>query len=264
VFVGMVGAPLFVRPYVARRRRSELFVLMTGGMATIAGTVLVIYGVLLKDVVPGAAGHLLMASVISAPAAVCVALVMVPPDGASTEADLTVHPEASGTMDALVRGTSQGLSLLLNVIAMLVVLVALVHLANAILGVVVSPLAGEALTFQKLLGWVMAPICWLMGIPWSEALIAGELMGTKTILNEFLAYLTLANLPPEALGERSRLIMTYALCGFANLGGLGILIGGLVTMAPERRAEIVGPGLRSVVAGTLATCMTGSVIGVLS
>lgn len=263
IFVGMVEAPLFIRPYLARLSRSELFVLMAGGMATIAGTVLVVYGFILGQTIPDAAGHLLMASIISAPAAVTVALLMVPDDGSSTAADFTPHPEADGTMDAITKGTMQGLTLLLNVTAMLIVLVALVYLANAILGGMTGLIGLEPLTLQQVLGWVMAPICWLMGIPWSEAATAGSLMGIKTVLNEFLAYIALTQLPAEALSARSELIMTYALCGFANLGSLGIMIGGLATLAPERRAEIVNLGGKSLVAGTLATCMTGAVVGVL-
>ena len=264
IFVGMVEAPLFVRPYLARLSRSELFVLMAGGMATIAGTVLVLYGFILSSTIPGAAGHLLMASIISAPAAVMIALLMVPYDGGATAADFHPHPDASSTMDALTKGTIQGLLLLLNVTAMLIVLVALVHLANTILAAVTGLAGLDPVTFQQLLGWAMAPVCWLMGIPWEEAITAGSLMGTKTILNEFLAYLELSKLPADALSERSKLIMTYALCGFANFGSLGIMIGGLAALVPERRAEIVGLGIKAMIAGTLATCMTGAVIGVLT
>jgi len=264
IFVGMVEAPLFIRPYIERLSRSELFVLMTGGMATIAGTVLVLYGFVLSSTIPDAPGHLLMASVISAPAAVTVALLMVPEagDGAGTAADVSPYPEASGIMDAVTKGTVQGLTLLLNVAAMLVVLVALVHLANALLGTL-PEVTGEPLTWQRIFGWVMAPLCWLMGIPWQEAVTAGSLMGIKTVLNEFLAYTALAELPANVLSERSALIMTYALCGFANFGSLGIMLGGLATIAPDRRAEIVSLGGKSLLAGTLATSMTGAVIGIL-
>ena len=261
IFVGMVEAPLFIRPYVAKLSRSELFVTMTVGMATIAGTVLALYGIILSDKLPDAAGHLLAASVISAPAAVTIALLMIPETGEGLAADFVPHPDADGTMDAIVKGTMQGLALLLNVTAMLLVLVALVHLVNAILGL--GPdLWGAPLTLERLLGWLMAPIVWLMGIPWSEAATAGQMMGVKTALNEFLAYLQLAGTPPEALSERSRLIMAYALCGFANFGSLGIMIGGLAAIAPDRRAEIAKLGPRTLISGTLATCMTGAVVGV--
>jgi concentrative nucleoside transporter, CNT family len=263
VFVGMVEAPLMVRPYLARLSRSELFVVMSVGMATIAGTVLALYALILGPVIPGVAGHLLVASVISAPAAITVARLMVPeaPGRAPTAATIEPDPDTAGAMDAITKGTINGLNLLLWVIAMLVVLVALVHLANAILGLLPEA-AGAPLTLERLLGWAMAPVVWLIGIPWAEAPTAGALMGVKTVLNELLAYLQLAKLPPEALSPRSRLIMTYALCGFANFGSLGILIAGLAGMVPERRAEIAGLGLKSIVAGTLATLMTGAIVGV--
>ncbi len=166
-------------------------------------------------------------------------------------------------MDAIARGTLDGVGLLVNIVAMLVVLVALVALVNQLLGLLPA-LGGESITLQRLLGWLMAPLTWLMGIPASEAVTAGSLMGVKTVLNEFLAYLQLASLPEGELSERSRLIMTYALCGFANLGSLGILIGGLGAMVPERRAEITALGARSIVAGTLATAFTGAVVGLIT
>jgi CNT family concentrative nucleoside transporter len=169
---------------------------------------------------------------------------------------------ATSTMDAIVKGTLVGLELLLSICAMLIVFVALVHLANALFGLL--PFAGETpLTLQRVLGWMMAPVCWLMGIPWSEAITAGGLMGMKTILNEFVAYIELAALPRDALSERSRLIMLYALCGFANFGSLGIMIGGLTAMAPERRGDILSLGPKSIVSGTLCTCLIGAIVGVL-
>jgi CNT family concentrative nucleoside transporter len=263
IFVGMVEAPLFIRPYLARLSRSELFLVMTGGMASIAGTVLVLYATILAPVVPDATGNLILASVLSAPAAVLVSQIMIPATGSTeTEAVESEEPIAVSTMDAVVRGTSVGLALLLNIIAMLIVLVALVHLVNIVLGVLPA-LGGEAITLQRLLGYAMAPVCWLMGLPWNEALAGGELMGIKTILNELIAYVRLSELSPDVLSERSRMIMLYALCGFANFGSLGILMAGLTTMAPERRAEIVSLGPKSIVSGTIATCLTGAVVGVL-
>lgn len=262
VFVGMVEAPLLVRPYLARMSRSELFVLMTCGMATVAGTMMVLYASILGDLIPGALGHILSASVISAPAAVLVARLMVPETAEATAGDLAVASEAASAMDAVTRGTLQALQLFLNIIALLLVLVALVHLANQALGLLPA-VAGEALSLERILGWLMAPVVWLMGVPWSEAVTAGSLMGVKTILNEFLAYMQLAELGSEGLSERSRLIMTYALCGFANLGSLGIMLGGFSALVPERRAEVAALGMRSIVAGTLATCMTGAVVGLI-
>ena len=266
VFVGMVEAPLFVRPYIARMSRSELFVMMSCGMATIAGTVMVLYASLIGKVVPGALGHILIASIIATPAAIAVSLLMVPQAPheratGGTAADLEPSA-ATSSMDAITRGTLDGAALLINIVAMLLVLVALVHLANAILGLA-PDVGGSPVTLQRMLGLAMAPLAWLAGVPWSEAHVAGQLLGTKTILNELLAYIDLAKLDANSLSPRSRLIMTYALCGFANLGSLGIMIGGLATMAPERRGEIVALGARTLVSGTLATLIAGATVGIL-
>jgi CNT family concentrative nucleoside transporter len=246
VFVGMVEAPLLVRPYLARLSRGELFAIMAGGMASIAGTVLFLYGSILGRVMPDAVAHLLIASILSAPAALVIAFLMIPP-GLTAGETLALESDAAGSMDALTRGTLEGAQLLLNIVAMLVVFVALVALVN----LVIAPY-----TLQGGLGWLLAPLAWLAGIPWHEARAAGALLGTKTIINELVAYLDLAN--AKDLSERSRMLMTYALCGFANLGSLGIMIGGLGTMAPERRPEIVDLGIKSIIAGTLATCLTSA------
>ena len=262
VFVGMVEAPLVIRPYLQQMSRGELFIVMTGGMAGIAGTMMVLYASILGPVVPEAMGHILSASLITAPAAIVIAAMMVPPAGAATAGTLDVTQETKSTMDAITRGTVDGLALLLNIVAMLIVLIALVTLANLALGLL-PDIGGKMVTLQRLLGLVMAPLVWLMGIPWVEAVHAGALMGSKTILNEFIAYREMAQLPPGALSERSRVIMTYALCGFANFGSLGIMIGGLATMAPSRRDEIVSLGMRSIVSGTLATMTAGAVVGIL-
>jgi CNT family concentrative nucleoside transporter len=262
VFVGMVEAPLFIRPYLNHMTRSELFSLMTCGMATIAGTVMVLYASLLSRMIPDVMGHILTASIISVPAAIAVSKIMVPETGELTSGAIIAPEKASGAMDAITRGTIQGVTLVINIVAMLVVLVALVHLLNLILGLV-PHWRGQAVTLQRILGLVMAPVTWLMGIPWEETATAGALMGTKTVLNEFIAYLDLNRLPEGSLAPRSKLILTYAMCGFANPGSLGIMIGGLGSMAPERREEIVSLGLRSIVAGTLATCMTGAVVGII-
>jgi CNT family concentrative nucleoside transporter len=265
IFLGMVEAPLFIRPYLAKLSRSELFMVMTGGMASIAGTVLVVYAILLGPVIPDVAAHLVLASVIAAPSAILISSIMVPERGDKQDRQprVEVAPVASSTMDAIVKGTSAGLELLLNICAMLIVLVALVHLANAIIGVLPA-IGGTPITLQRLLGYAMAPMCWLLGIPWREAMTAGALMGLKTILNEFIAYAELAKLPADALDARSRLIMLYAMCGFANFGSLGILIAGLTTMAPERRAEVISLGMKSIVSGTLATCLMAAIVGMLT
>ena len=262
IFVGMVESPLFIRPYLKKMTRSEIFTLMTCGMATIAGTVMVLYASILSDKIPDVMGHILTASIISVPAAVTIAKIMVPETGELTTGELTAPEQASSSMDAITKGTLQGVELLINIIAMLIVLVALVYLANLILGLL-PKIGGDPITLQRLLGIVMAPIVWLMGIPWNEAVTAGGLMGTKTILNELLAYIDLSRLSAGALSPRSQLIMTYAMCGFANPGSLGIMIGGMGTMAPGRRNEIVALGFRSIIAGTLATSMTGAVVGII-
>jgi CNT family concentrative nucleoside transporter len=243
--------------------RGELFIVMAGGMASIAGTVLLLYTAILGPVLEDAVGHLVTASLISAPAAVMMAWLMVPPDRAPTSAAL--HPESLGAnsaMEAITHGTERGLALYLNIVAMLIVFVALVQLANSVLGLF-PDVGGEALTLERALGWVMAPVVWLIGVPWSEAGVAGSLMGIKTVLNEFLAYLALADVPPGALSERSVVIMSYALCGMANFGSVGIMVGGFSALMPERRREIAGLGLKSIVAGTLATCCTGAVVGLI-
>jgi len=264
IFLGMVEAPLCIKPYLGRLTRSEMFVVMTGGMAGIAGTVLVLYATVLGPFIPDAAGHLVVASVLGAPAAILISLIMVPerPETRAGSDMEKLAPVATSTMDAIVRGTTAGLELLLNIAAMLIVLIALVHLVNAILGQFPA-VAGAPVTLERVLGIVMAPVCWLMGIPWREAVTAGALMGMKTILNEFVAYLRLVELPPDALSDRSRLIMVYALCGFANFGSLGIMIGGLSVMAPERRDDVMSLGFKSIVSGTLSTCLIGAIVGVL-
>jgi CNT family concentrative nucleoside transporter len=262
VFVGMVEAPLFVKPYIRGMNRSELFVLMSCGMATIAGTVMALYASILSRVIPDAIGHILIASIISTPAAIAVSILMVPSVAPVTQGTLVPMQAATSSMDAITRGTVEGVQLLVNIVAMLVVLVALVSLANQVLGLL-PEIAAAPVTLQRVLGIAMAPLVWIMGIPWAEATSAGALMGTKTVLNELIAYIDLSKLPEGALSPRSRMMMTYALCGFANFGSLGIMIGGLATMAPERRDEIVSLGWKTIVSGTLATCIAGAVVGML-
>ena len=261
IFVGMVEAPLLIRPYLKDMTRSEIFCIMTCGMATIAGTVMALYASFISGLIPDGMGHILTASVISVPAAITIAKIMVPETMPTTAGTFVPPQNAGNTMDAITQGTIQGVELLINIVAMLVVLVALVKLFNIMLGFL--PGSGDPLTLQRILGVIMAPVVWLMGIPWKEAFTAGALMGTKTVLNELLAYLNMVHLPEGALSQRSMMIMVYALCGFANPGSLGIMIGGLGTMAPERRKEIVSLGFRSIVAGTMATCMTGAIVGLL-
>lgn len=257
VFVGMVEAPLLIRPWLARLTRSELFVVMVAGLATISGNMLVVYALIISPVVPDAAGQLLTASLIGAPAAVLVALLMIPGQGV-TEGAAEAPPLYTSTMEALVQGTQDGLQLLLGVMAALIVFVALVALGNEIL----QPLLG--ITLQQVAGVALWPLAWAMGVPASEAATVAQSLGVKLVVNEFVAYLDLARGGGVGLGERSRLILTYALCGFTNFGSLGIMLGGMCAMCPERRAEIVALGLPSLVAATLACCMTGAAVGVLT
>ncbi|MBA4802099.1 MAG: nucleoside:proton symporter [Euryhalocaulis sp.] len=268
IFLGMVEAPILAKPYLSRLTRSELFVIMTAGMATVAGTVLIIYAILLRPLIPEAVGHVLAASVISVPAAVLLARLMVPEDdprGAAKEARAErLHigePVYDSTMDALTTGVVEGMKLYLNILAMLIVFVALVALANVALGAA-PDVAGAPLSVERIFGWAFQPLMWLMGIPWAEAQTAGGLFGVKTALNEFLAFERLGDVS-ETLSPRTRLILTYALCGFANFGSLGIMLAGLTTMAPNRRKDILDLGLPSLVSGTLATVMTGCVIAAL-
>ncbi len=264
VFVGMVEAPLLVRPYLARMQRGELFALMTCGMAGVAGTVMVIYASFLDPVIPNALGNILIASIISTPAGLAIAALMVPFGRAEDDqAQIVFHDPPVSVMDALVKGTMDGVPVLVSIVASLIVAVALVALLNAAFGLL-PYWGGEAITLQRIFSWPFRPVMWLIGVPWQEAGTAAALMGTKTVLNEFVAYLGLAGLPPDALSPRSRLIVTYALCGFANFGSLGIMIGGMGVMAPERRHEIVALGMRSILSGTMATCSSGAVVGLLS
>jgi concentrative nucleoside transporter, CNT family len=272
IFLGMVEAPLLIKPYLQTMSRAGLFATMTVGMAGVAGTVLAIYASLLKSQVPGAAGHLIVASVISVPAALLISGLMVPEATSQAAAqtaaeqapaELSLEDAPQSSMDAIAQGASEGISLLANIAAMLVVAVALVSLINMMLGAVFQPF-GFDIRLERCLGWAFAGLAWLIGIPWAEAAVAGSLLGVKTVLNEFVAYVQLAALPPEALSPRSRLIMTYALCGFANLGSLGIMIGGISAMVPGRRAEVIGLGAKTIISGTLATMMTAAVIGMLS
>ena len=261
VFIGMVEAPLLVKPYLNRVSRGELFIILSAGMAGVAGTVMGLYAGIVGPRVPDALGHILAASFISAPAAIVFSVLMVPPTGSPTGSNISLPRIDGSSMDAITRGTTEGMQLLINIVAILIVLVALVALVNQ--GLLWLPHDGAPWSLQRLLGVAMAPLAWMAGIPWSEAPTAGALLGSKTVLNELLAYLDMAALPADALSPRSRLIMTYSLCGFANLGSLGILIGGLTTMVPERRREILDLGPRTLIAGTLATLSCGCVVGVL-
>ncbi|MDX2142167.1 MAG: nucleoside transporter C-terminal domain-containing protein [Rhodospirillaceae bacterium] len=269
IFVGMTESPLVVRPYLRSESRAALFVIMTAGLATVSGTVMVLYATFLQDIVPNALAQILIASVINAPAAIVMAFIMIPEDPARLAdksggiVKINAREPGDNAMAVITRGTIDGIQLVFNIIAMLIVLVALVSLANQIVGLL-PDVGGAPLSLQRMFGWVMAPLAWALGIPWAEVPAAGELLGTKAVLNELIAYIDMSRLPAGTLSERSLLIMTYALCGFANFSSLGILIGGLGAMVPERRAEIIELAPKALISGTLATCMTGAVVGVLT
>ncbi|MEZ4333940.1 MAG: nucleoside transporter C-terminal domain-containing protein [Myxococcota bacterium] len=265
VFVGMTEAGLVVRPYLARMTRSELFSFMTVGMSTIAGSVLVAYSMILGT---GYAGHLVVASLLSAPAALVVAKLMVPETevpATRAGARLVEPPTAHNLVDAAAEGGLVGLRLALNIGALLIAFVALVALANRLIGAVGALVGAPDVTLASVLGLLLAPVALLMGVPWSEAPAIGGLIGIKTIVNEFIAYQELAALVEAgSVSARSAVIATYALCGFANFGSLAILLGGIEGIAPERRAEAAGLGIRSIVAGTLTTCLTGCLAGLFA
>jgi len=258
VFVGMVEAPLLIRPWLAQLSSSGLFVVMTAGLATISGNTLVLYALFLAPILPDAAGQLLTASLISAPAAVLVALLMRPETERVAAADAPAPRLYDSAMEALTRGTMDGLQLLLGIMAMLVVFVALVALAN----MAIEPLTG--LTLQRVAGFLFWPVALAMGVPLEHAMTVAGSLGTRLVVNEFVAYLQLGMGGGLGLDARSALILTYALCGFANLGSVGIMLGGMVAMCPERRADIVRLGLPALVSGTIACCMTGAVVGLLT
>ena len=263
VFMGMTEAPVLVKPYVKSMTRSEIFILMTAGFATVAGSVLVLYGVFLKDVLPNALGQLLAASLIAAPAAVAVALVMVPEK--KTEDRELEEPEFGyqSTMDAFATGASDGLKILGNIVTMLIAAFALLFLMNAALGAIPFEIAGERLSIERVLGWIFMPIMYMVGVPLEEATKSGSLIGVKTVLTEFVAFLQLAEIPAEEMTQRTRMITAHAINGFANFGSMGILIGGLTIIEPERRTTFLELAWKTLVAGTLATCLSAAVVGAL-
>ncbi len=263
IFLGMIEAPLLIRPYLARMSRGELFALMSCGMAGVAGTVMVLYASILRPVLADPLGNILVASVISTPAALAVAALMVPFRPGPRDAEMTRAEPPVSTLDALMRGTAEGIAPLAGILTTLLVAVALVTLLNMGLAKL-APLAGGPMTLQGVFALPFRPVMWLVGVPWDQAGTAATLMGTKTVLNELVAYLNLAALPPSALSAHSRLIVTFSLCGFANFGSLGILVGGMGAIVPERRAEIAALGVRSMLSGTIATCLSGATAGLLT
>ena len=261
-FLGMIESPLLIKHYLEKISRGELFAVMVAGMATIAGTMLALESAIISSVVPNAIGHLISCSLITLPAAIYIAHIFVPDNSSVTTGDAASERGADSFVDAISVGTSNGLQIFLNVIAMIIVIVALVFLVNAFLGVL-PEVAGEAATLERVLGFLLIPLTMMMGIPSEQAFIAGQLMGTKLVLTEFIAYVRLGDLPLDAMSERSRIIMTYALCGFANFVSLGIMVSGLITLVPKRKQEIIDLGLKSLIAGTIATCSTATLVGII-
>jgi len=261
-FLGMVEAPLLIRPYLARLSSAELFSVMVAGMATIAGSMMAIEAAVIGAALPNAVGHLLSASLMTLPAVIYISHLLHPNTDKVTSREGDVDRGGSSVMDVVASSTQVGLQMVLNIVAMIIVVVALVYLLNAGLGLL-PDLAGRPVTMERLLGYVLAPLSWMLGIPRSEALLAGELLGTKTVLTEFLAYVRLGQIPAEELSLRSRTIMAYALCGFANFISLGIMVTGLITMIPERRGEGLQFGMKSLIAGSLATFTSACLAGLL-
>ena len=263
VFLGQVEAPLLVRPYLSSMTRHELLILMTVGMSTIAGSVMVVYTTMLSPIYGfGLIGHFLTASLISVPAGIMFANMMIPSEVKTDFPEGDSSKMYSSTVDALTQGTKNGLEIFLSVIAMLIVVMALVFLVNSILGIF-HEVNGSAITLERILGIIFAPLAWCMGIPWEESLIAGQLLGVKTALNEFVAYLYLSDSETYNLSEKSRLIMLYALCGFANFSSVGILLSGMSAMIPERRDDLISVTGKALWAALLASCMTGFIVGII-
>ena len=262
VFMGMTEAPVLIKPYIRGMTRSEIFILMTAGFATIAGSVLVIYTTFLDGVMANPLAQLLTASIIAAPAAVAMALTMIPETTNETERAHEPDFEYNSTMDAFATGAADGLKIVLNIATMLIAALALLWLVNAGFGAL-PDVAGEPLSIQRILGWIFAPLMYMIGVPWQEASLSGSLMGIKTVLTEFVAFIELGNVPEDAMDPRTRIITAHAICGFANFGSIGILIGGLNIISPERRETFLELAWKTLIAGTLATCLSGAVVGAL-
>lgn len=263
IFLGVVEAPLVVRAYFEKMSRSELFMVMVLAMSTISGAILILYAQTLSKTVPDAVGHMISASLIVLPASILIAGLMVPGAGDTQMDPDDTSLKYESSIDAVITGTMDGVQLFLAVIGIIIVVFALVALVDQMLTVL--PLVdGTALTLRRMFGWLFAPLMWAIGVPWDEAGTAGGLMGTKAILNEYVAYLDMVALADGTLGPRSKLIVTYALCGFANLASIGLLVSTIGTLCPARRTEAASLGMKSWVAGNLASAMTGAMIGLVT
>ncbi len=265
IFMGQVEGPIFIRGYLASLSRSELFMLLTVGMSCVSGSTVVAYATILQGILPGIAAHVLTASVISAPAGVLLARILVPRDP-EAETPQTLNMDVLKTydssIDALIKGTSDGLQIALNVGATLIVFVSIIALVNGLMALA-PPVAGAPLSVERILGLVFSPLAWAIGVPWREAPQAGAMLGLKLVLTEFRGFAYLAHPPGGPLSERTRLIMTYALCGFANIASAGINVAGYNVLIPERRGEVIGMVWKAMMGGFLATCMTAAVVGAL-
>jgi CNT family concentrative nucleoside transporter len=265
VFMGQVEGPIFIRSYLAALTRSELFLLLTVGMSCVSGSTVVAYATILKGVLPAAAAHVLTASLISAPAGVLLARIMVPRDPAAEAPegfDVAAAKTYESSIDALMKGTGDGLQIALNVGATLIVFVALIAMVDGLMGAL-GAVGGAPLSVERILGVLFSPLAWIMGIPWREAPTAGGLLGVKLVLTEFTAFIDLAKVPSSTISDRTRVIMTYALCGFANIASVGINVAGYSILAPQRRSEMMGLVWKAMFAGFLATCMTAAIVGAL-
>lgn len=263
IFLGMIESPIVIRAYLDKLTRSELFLMMVVGLATVAGSTMVAYAAILAPVLTNAAGHVLVASIVSAPAGVLLARIIVPekPGEGGAVADYGSALKYDSAIDAIVKGTSDGLMVVLNISAVLIVFVALVALVNIMLGG--FWLFDDHVTVERVLGWLFMPVAWLTGVEWAEAGKAGWLLGVKLTLTEFVAFIRLGEIPAGEISERTRMLMTYALCGFANIGSVGITVTGLSVLMPERREEVLGMVWKALFAGFLATIMTACVVGAL-
>lgn len=263
IFLGVVESPLVIRAYFEKMSRAELFSVMVLAMSTISGAVLVLYAQTLSKTMPDAVGHMISASLISLPAAILVARLLVPGEGKTAASVSEASLKYESSIDAIIRGTMDGVQLFLAVIGVIIVMFALVALADQILGVL-PDVGGEPVTLRRAFGWLLSPFMWTLGVPWDEAPAAGALMGTKAILNEYVAYLQLAGMQTDTFDPRSKLIVVYSLCGFANLASIGLLVSTISTLAPMRRAEVAALGVKSWIAGNFASAMTGAVIGLVT
>ena len=263
IFLGQVESALLIRPYLSAMTRHELLVIMTVGMSTIAGSVMVVYATMLSQIYgPDLIGHFLTASFISVPAGIMFANILIPSDIKTAFPVNDSEKLYSSSMDALTQGTKNGLEMFLNIAAMLIVVMAIVFLLNSILSLLPN-LNNQPITIELIIGYLFTPLVWFMGVPWNEALTAGQLLGIKTVLNEFVAYIYLSDLSTNELSEKSRIIMLYALCGFANFSSVGILLSGLSAMAPERRNDIISISGKALWGALLASCLTGFIVGVI-